>query len=98
MYDPSTEQQIERQLAGMQKRIDESVLRIEQTAARIDDAVAKKLAKSPRRADRIFWGIFLILLGGLWFGNSAGWYNVNVSWWPIVVIAFGTYLMVGGRG
>lgn len=88
---------IEHRIAEVQRKLDEVGKRVDASAAHIDDIVDKKMAKAPKRTDRIFWGIFLILLGALWFGNSAGWYNVNVSWWPIVIIAFGAYLMLGGR-
>jgi O-antigen/teichoic acid export membrane protein len=86
---------IEFELAQMQRKLDEAAAKIDASVSKFD---ARAKAKPEKRGtDRIFWGIFLVLLGGLWLANSAGWITFSVSWWPIIVIAFGVYLMLGGR-
>ena len=52
------------------------------------------------RRDYIFWGAFLILLGGLMFLNSAGIHlprgiNPMQLFWPSVLILFGGWILFG---
>ncbi|MBI5059565.1 hypothetical protein HZB60_07295 [candidate division KSB1 bacterium] len=86
---------IEFELSQLQRKLDDATAKIDASVAKLDTKLKAKPEK--RGTDRIFWGIFLVLLGGLWLANSAGWLNFSVSWWPIIVIAFGIYLMLGGR-
>ena len=90
---------IEFELAQLQRKLDDATAKIDASVAKLDAKLdAKVSAKSEKRGtDRVFWGIFLVILGGLWLASSAGWLNFSVSWWPVIVIAFGFYLMAGGR-
>lgn len=50
------------------------------------------------RTDRTFWGIFLIVLGGLWLGQRMEWFDISAGWlWPSLLLGFGLYLILGGR-
>ena len=76
--------------------------KLEAMAARI--ASNEELASKRRRqggasrTDRTFWGIFLVVLGGLWLADRMEWLDISAGWlWPSLLIGFGLYLVLGGR-
>ena len=50
------------------------------------------------RTDRTFWGLFLVILGGLWLADRMEWLDISAGWlWPSLLMGFGLYLVLGGR-
>jgi hypothetical protein len=52
------------------------------------------------RRGEIFWGILLVVLGGLFFLKTAGYLPGDVfSWfWPLLIVAAGGWMLLGGLG
>ncbi len=88
---------LEHRLDGMERKLNDSVARIEMTAAKLEQQIRDKPAKSRPRVDRVFWGSFIVIFGLLWFSSNMGWISMfSLSWWPVFLIAFGLYLILGG--
>lgn len=52
--------------------------------------------------NRLFWGLFIILLGVLFMGISIGWWNSNIwldilSLWPVLIILLGISIIFGDK-
>jgi hypothetical protein len=48
-----------------------------------------------RRGDRgLFWPVAMIVVGLVWLAKNMGWLNRDVPWFPLLLIAFGVYLIV----
>lgn len=49
------------------------------------------------RRSELFWGTLLVVLGVLFFLQSAGYIHDVFSWfWPLVIIAIGAWILLGG--
>ena len=50
------------------------------------------------RRGEIFWGVLLVMLGGLFFLKTAGYLTGDVmSWfWPLLIVAAGAWMLLGG--
>jgi hypothetical protein len=94
MNDYSTEQ-LDSRLSQIDQKLDNLTTRLTST----DERELRMRQKSgASRTDRTFWGIFLVVLGGLWLGDRMGWVDISAGWlWPTLLIGFGLYLMLGGR-
>ncbi|MCP6719760.1 MAG: DUF5668 domain-containing protein [Patescibacteria group bacterium] len=44
------------------------------------------------------WGIFFLILGGYFLAQELGYVSTSVSAWPVVLTAFGIYLIVKNLG
>ncbi len=88
---------LEHRLDSMEKKISDAVSRLDESVAKLQKQASAQSPAQRGRWDRVFWGSFIVLLGFLWFASSAGWIEMfGVSWWPIILIAFGLYLIMGG--
>jgi hypothetical protein len=48
-----------------------------------------------RRGDHgLFWPIAMIMVGLVWLAKNMGWLAHDVPWFPLLLIAFGVYLIV----
>jgi len=47
----------------------------------------------------MFWGLFLIIVGGIWLLSNLGYLPSNVwgIFWPLLIIAFGVSAFFGKR-
>jgi hypothetical protein len=45
---------------------------------------------------RILLGLIVLLAGIGWLGNEMKWWNVNIPFWPVVVIIIGAAIFLGG--
>jgi hypothetical protein len=52
------------------------------------------------RRSEVFWGLLLVILGGLFFLKAAGYITGDVlGWfWPVLIVAVGVWIMLGGLG
>lgn len=84
---------------------DNTQLRLDSIERKLDELLSRSVSdsaktKSRRRGlrERIFWGVFILVLGLIWLGQNFGieWLN-NLRFWPVAVIVFGLYLIFGGR-
>ena len=79
--------------------------RLSQIERKLDDLTSRLKAPDSRvhtrgasRTDRVFWGIFLIVLGSLWLADRMNWVDISAGWlWPTLLVGFGLYLILGGR-
>ena len=75
--------------------------KLEELTARLkaDEERSRKARRGgASRTDRTFWGIFLMVLGGLWLADLVDWIDVSAAWlWPSLLVGFGLYLILGGR-
>jgi len=46
----------------------------------------------------IGWGVFFLILGGFFLASELGYIDTNVSVWPVILSAFGVYLIVKNLG
>ena len=82
-------------LSQIERKLDDLNTRLATTDER-ELRLRKKSGAS--RADRTFWGAFLIVLGGLWLGDRMNWIDISAGWlWPSLLVGFGLYLIFGGR-
>ncbi len=93
--DDYTTQQLDGRLAQIERKLDELSTRLTAT----DDRELKlRHRDAASRTDRTFWGIFLVVLGGLWLADRMEWLDISAGWlWPSLLIGFGLYLVMGGR-
>jgi hypothetical protein len=66
----------------------------------VDQRVNEALSGRMKRRDRshTFLGIVVIVAGLVWLGKSMDIYWLDhIKFWPMVVILFGIYLLVGDR-
>jgi len=40
------------------------------------------------------WGVFFLILGGYFLAQELGYVSTSVSVWPVILAAFGVYLIV----
>ena len=43
----------------------------------------------------IIFGILVIALGVVWMGNEAGWWLINLPFWPLVIVIIGLFMFFG---
>jgi hypothetical protein len=43
----------------------------------------------------IVFGLIVLALGLLWMGNEAGWWAINLPFWPLVVVIIGVFILFG---
>ena len=46
-------------------------------------------------AGGIIFGLIVLALGLLWMGNEAGWWAINLPFWPLVVVIIGIFILFG---
>ncbi len=67
--------------------------------------VKKNVPNEPETSDRcccsdrhephgLFWPIAMIIIGVVWLARNMGWFDHDVPWIPLLMIAFGVYLIV----
>jgi len=44
----------------------------------------------------VFWGLFLVIIGGYYFGVDTGVFTDDLPFWPIVAMVFGAFGLVKG--
>lgn len=59
----------------------------------------------PRNSDNVrYWkygigsigfGLFLVLLGVYFIGKELGWFTSKISIWPVILIVFGAWMILG---
>lgn len=83
---------LERRLVEIERKLDSLLSR--QPSPQVEAKSQSKRASS--RTSRVFWGIFILVVGLIWLGES-----LQVSWledfkyWPFALIVFGLYLIFG---
>jgi len=48
------------------------------------------------KGGNIGWGLFLLILGGYFVAQDLGYISSSVSFWSVVLVAFGVYLISKG--
>ena len=48
------------------------------------------------RGHMVFWGLFLVIIGGYYFGVETGVFTDDLPFWPIVAMVFGAFGLVKG--
>lgn len=43
----------------------------------------------------LFFGLFVLIIGASWLGNSLGWWALNIPWLPLAVTLIGLSLVAG---
>jgi hypothetical protein len=80
----------------LDRKLEDLAVRLKKTEEQ-DGRERRRVGAS--RTDRTFWGVFLVVLGGLWLADRMQWLNISAGWlWPSLLIGFGLYLVLGGRG
>jgi hypothetical protein len=98
---------IERRLEQIERKLDEAV-RKEADTGNLDDVLKKRVTREAagepeparrnrRRVSRVFWGIFIVAVGGIWLAQNMDWLTTDIHWWPIALIVFGLYMIFGSR-
>ncbi|MFH0766323.1 MAG: DUF5668 domain-containing protein [Calditrichota bacterium] len=87
---------------SLDDRIEEIAKRLEEVGRSLGDHLEEHLQRPhihPRRRehDRLFWGLALIIAGGIWLGDRVGWFNLDLPFWPTALIALGLYMIVTSR-
>jgi hypothetical protein len=93
----SETEDLERRVGQLERRLDETLTnRMVKTASAEPE---KPVRRGPTRTSRVFWGLFVLLVGLIWLGQNfeIEWLN-NLKFWPVAVIVFGVYLIFGDRG
>ena len=86
---------LDARLNQLERKLDDLNTRL---AATGEQDMKRRHRSGATRADRTFWGAFLIVLGGLWLSERMHWIDISAAWlWPVLVVAFGLYLIIGGR-
>ena len=93
---------INQDVDNLESRLNQMDRKLDALNARLAAADERELRPRPRpgasRMDRTFWGIFLIVLGGLWLADRMEWIDISAGWLlPSLLLGFGLYLILGGR-
>ena len=43
----------------------------------------------------IIFGLIVLALGLIWMGNEAGWWAIDLPFWPLVVVVIGLFMFFG---
>lgn len=90
-----TTESLDARLQQLDRKLDQLTAQLTATDER-DLKLRRRMGAS--RIDRTFWGIFLVVLGGLWLADRMEWIDISAGWlWPSLLIGFGLYLVLGGR-
>ena len=99
----SWEDRFERQMKGLEKRMDEISSKLEKEGEAFGKRIEAKVKETEgcwgkrRGPHSIFGGAVLILIGLIWLGNNMGWFMNDIPWVPVVMIAAGVYLILRYR-
>jgi len=64
-----------------------------------DNKYSSMLCCGPHSGSSAFgWGAFFIILGGYFLAQELGYISTGVSIWPVLLVAFGVYLVVKNLG
>ncbi len=50
-----------------------------------------------RSRNEVLLGILLIVIGGIWLGNSLDWFCLPIPFWPAILILLGLGAIVNSR-
>lgn len=45
---------------------------------------------------RILLGLVLLLTGIGWLGNELKWWQINIPFWPVLIVIIGAAIFLGG--
>jgi len=45
----------------------------------------------------IFWGLVFVGAGFIWLGNKVNWFDLDLPFWPLALIAMGLYMVFQSR-
>jgi len=47
--------------------------------------------------NRLFWGIFFLVIGGWFIAKDLGYVGLNISLWPVLLVIWGLWLILKGN-
>ena len=97
----SWEEKFDKKMKKLEKRVEEIGEKIEEKGEEFGKKVEskaktfhEKFEKKGHHGHNLFWGIVLIVVGFLWLANNLDWFEYDVPWIPVVMIAVGIFLIL----
>jgi len=97
----SWQENLEKKVEAIEERIDAVAKKLEEKGREFERRVEEKakyveegVKKRSHGGHNIFWGIVLIVLGCLWLGKNLKWFDYDVPWISVVLIAVGIFLII----
>ena len=92
---------LDKKVRQLEKRVEDIGTRLEEKGEafgkKMDlkaQEVREKIDKKLPSGHSIFWGIVLIAVGLIWLGGNMGWFDYDIPWFAVVLIALGIYMVV----
>jgi hypothetical protein len=97
----SWEDKFEQRMKKLEKRMEEMGSRVEEKGEEFGKRMESKAKKFQERMEKkghhghnLFWGIVLIAMGFVWLGNNLDWFDYDIPWVPVVMIALGLFIII----